>query len=315
MKKYDLIIVGGGPAGLTGAIYALRAGLSVLLIEKAAPGGQIAITPTVENYPGHLTIEGFQLSSIMYNQATELGLESVFDEIVKFDIEGEEKVLHGLEKTYLAKTVILALGAKEKKIGLENEDRFIGGGVSYCANCDGAFFKGKTVVVVGAGNTGVEDSIYLSGVAKKVYLVHRSQKFRAEERLVSQLKNYTKEKREDGNVEFVLDTVVTALNGQHSLESVTLENVVTGEKKTLETDGIFIAIGRTPETDGLKGVINLTNDGYILTDEKMHTNIKGVYAAGDVRDKTLRQIVTATSDGAMAAISAHQYVRGGWLSN
>lgn len=311
--KYDLIIVGGGPAGLTGAIYALRAGLSVLLIEKASPGGQITITPSVENYPGYVSIAGYELSSIMFNQATQLGLESVFDEIVKFDLVGEEKVLHGLEKTYTSKTVILALGAKERQLGLENEERLIGSGVSYCANCDGAFFKGKTVVVVGAGNTGVEDSIYLSGVAKKVYLVHRSQKFRAEERLVSQLKNYSTDN--NGNVEFILDTVVTALNGEEKLESLTLENVETKEKTTLETDGIFIAIGRIPETQGLKDVLNLTPDGYIITDEKMQTNLKGVYSAGDVRDKTLRQIVTATSDGAMAAISAHQYVRGGWLSN
>lgn len=309
--KYDLIIVGGGPAGLTSAIYALRAGLSVLMVEKAAPGGQIAITPSVENYPGYISITGYELSSVMYNQATQLGLETVFDEIVKFELEGQEKVLQGLEKTYTAKTVILALGAKERHLGLENEEKFIGSGVSYCANCDGAFFKGKTVVIVGAGNTGVEDSIYLSGVASQVFLVHRSQKFRAEERLVEQLKNYTKEKNEKGNVEFVLDTVVTALNGSDKLESVTLENVLTKEKTIFETDGIFIAVGRNPETQLLKGVLNLTEDGYIITDEKMQTNLKGVYAAGDVRDKTLRQIVTATSDGAMAAISAHQYVRGG----
>lgn len=307
--KYDLIIVGGGPAGLTSAIYALRAGLSVLLIEKASPGGQIAITPNVENYPGHVSISGYELSSVMFNQAINLGLEAVFDEIVKFDLENKEKVLHGLEKTYTAKTVILAHGAKERHLGLENEERFIGKGVSYCANCDGAFFKGKVVVVVGAGNTAVEDSIYLSGVAKKVFLVHRSQKFRAEEGLLNQLKNYSVEK--GGNVEFVLDTVVTALNGKDKLENLTLENVITKQKSTLETDGIFIAIGRIPETQALKEILTLTQDGYIITDEKMQTNLKGVYSAGDIRDKTLRQIVTATSDGAMAAISAHQHIRGG----
>ncbi len=307
---YDLIIVGGGPAGLTSAIYALRAGLSVLLIEKAAPGGQIAITPKVENYPGHVSIAGYELSSIMFEQASKLGLESVFDEIVKFDLQSSTKTLTGLEKTYKAKTVILALGAKERHLELENEQELIGKGVSYCANCDGAFYKDKTVVVVGGGNTAVEDSIYLSGVAKKVFLVHRSETFRAEETLVKQLRAY-ENTQTGGNVELVLNTVVKALNGTEQLQSLTLENVKTGNQTNLKTHGIFIAIGRKPDTSNLKGVLNLTPDGYIKTNEKMQTNIQGVFAAGDICDKSVRQIVTATSDGAMAAISAHQYVRGG----
>jgi thioredoxin reductase (NADPH) len=280
-----------------------------MLIEKAAPGGQVAITPNVENYPGHASISGFELSSVMFEQATKLGLVSVFDEIVEFDLEGEEKALKGLENTYTSKTVILALGAKERHLELENEEKLIGKGVSYCAYCDGTFFKNKTVVVVGGGNTAVEDSIYLSGIANKVYLVHRSEQFRAEETLVKQLKSY--ETANNGNVEFILNSAVKNINGNQKLESVVVENSLTGKKTEIETDGIFIAVGRKPDTQSLKGIINLTNQGYIIADDKMQTNIRGVYAAGDIREKAIRQIVTATSDGAMAAISAHQCVRGG----
>lgn len=306
---YDLIIVGAGPAGLTSAIYGLRAGLTVLLIEKAAPGGQIAITPNVENYPGYISINGYELSSKMYEQASMLGLDSVFDEITKYDLTGEIKTVYGLSAEYKAKTIILALGAKERELEVENEKRLIGRGVSYCATCDGAFFKGKTVAIVGGGNTSFDDCIYLSGVVKKVYLIHRKDTFRAEERLVNRVKQIAEE---TNVIEFVLNSTVEKINGGDKVSSITVKNVDNKEEFDLPIDALFIAIGRKPETENLKGVIDLTSDGYILTDDKMQTNVKGVYAAGDIREKTLRQIVTATSDGAMAAISAHQNVRGGW---
>ena len=305
---YDLIIVGGGPAGLTSAIYGLRAGLTVLLLEKAAPGGQIAITPNVENYPGYVSINGFELSSKMYEQASILGLESIFDDVVKYDLKDEIKTVYGLSGEYQAKTVILALGAKERELELENEKRLVGRGVSYCATCDGAFFKGKEVAIVGGGNTSFDDCIYLSGVAKKVYLIHRKDTFRAEERLVNRVKEIAEEKE---NIEFVLNATVEKITGDDKVSAITVKNVLTNQETVLPVEALFVAIGRKPDTESLKGMIELTYDGYILTNEKMETSIKGVYAAGDIREKTLRQIVTATSDGAMAAISAHQYVRGG----
>lgn len=304
---YDLIIIGGGPAGLTSAIYGLRAGLSVLLIEKAAPGGQIAMTPNVENYPGYVSINGFELSSKMFEQAEKLGLETVFDEVTKYELSGEIKKIHTLQKVYTSKSVILALGAKERELGLENEKKLIGRGISYCATCDGAFFKGKEVAIVGGGNTSFDDCIYLSGVAKKVYLIHRNGSFRAEERLVNKVKQIASEK---GNVEFVLFNEVKEIIGQDKVTSVVVENNQTKERKTLNVEALFIAVGRIPQTENLKGVVELTHDGYIMADDKMQTSVSGVFVAGDVRDKTLRQIVTATSDGAMAAISAHQFVRG-----
>lgn len=304
---YDLIIVGGGPAGLTSAIYGLRAGLSVLLIEKAAPGGQIAMTPNVENYPGYVSINGFELSSKMFEQAEKLGLETVFDEVTKYELSGEIKKIYTLQNVYTSKSVILALGAKERELGLENEKKLIGRGISYCATCDGAFFKGKEVAIVGGGNTSFDDCIYLSGVAKKVYLIHRNGSFRAEERLVNRVKQIAGEK---GNVEFVLFNEVKEIIGQDKVTGVVVENNQTKERKTLNVEALFIAVGRIPQTENLKGAIELTHDGYIMADDKMKTSVNGVFVAGDVRDKTLRQIVTATSDGAMAAISAHQFVRG-----
>lgn len=304
---YDLIIVGGGPAGLTSAIYGLRAGLSVLLIEKASPGGQIAMTPNVENYPGYISINGYELSSKMFEQTEKLGLETVFDEVTKYELSGEIKKIHTLQKVYTSKSVILALGAKERELGLENEKKLIGRGISYCATCDGAFFKGKEVAIVGGGNTSFDDCIYLSGVAKKVYLIHRNGSFRAEERLVNKVKQIASEK---GNVEFVLFNEVKEIIGQDKVTSVVVENNQTKQRKTLNVEALFIAVGRIPQTENLKGVVELTHDGYIMADDKMQTSVSGVFVAGDVRDKTLRQIVTATSDGAMAAISAHQFVRG-----
>ncbi|MGI5841793.1 MAG: thioredoxin-disulfide reductase [Christensenellales bacterium] len=308
---YDLIIVGGGPAGLTSAIYALRAGLTVLLIEKAAPGGQIAITPNVENYPGYLSISGYELSMKIYAQAEELGLETIFDEIVKYELQSQIKVLHGLGNTYQAKSVILALGAKERQLELENEERLIGRGISYCATCDGAFFKGKTVAVVGGGNTSFDDCIYLSGVAKEIYLIHRKDTFRAEERLVSRVMAHVKENNPNGNINLVLNSAVVKINGDDKVSSIEVENLLTKERKTLDVSALFIAIGRKPDTVKLQGQVDLTPDGYIKTNEKMQTSVKGVFAAGDIRDKEVRQIVTATSDGAMAALSAHSFVRGG----
>jgi thioredoxin reductase (NADPH) len=304
---YDLIVVGAGPAGLTAAIYGARAGLSVLVVEKAAPGGQITITPNVENYPGYESISGFELSQKMFNQIELLGVQSVFDEVVGFDFSQEIKVVKTLSGAYQAKSIILALGAKERKLGLPNEDKLLGHGVSYCATCDGAFFKNKQVAIVGGGNTAFDDCIYLSGVASKVFLIHRSSTFKAEERMVNMAKQIA---QTTGKIEFVLNSAVSAICGNEKLESITVKNLENGTEQQMQLGGLFIAIGRIPQTELLKGIVDLTPDGYIITNSQMQTNIKGVFAAGDVCDKTVRQIVTATADGAMAAISAHQFVRG-----
>lgn len=303
---YDLIIIGGGPAGLTAAIYALRAGLTVLMIEKAAPGGQITLTNNVENYPGYVSINGYELATKMFDQAQLLGLETVFDEVVKYDLKGEVKKIHTLQNFYESKTVILALGAKERELAIDDAKKFANRGISYCANCDGALYKNKDVAIVGGGNTSFDDCIYLSGVARKVYLIHRSDSFKAEEKLVKQVKQIAKDK---GNIEFVLFNEVKQILGSNKVEAIVVENSQTKQRTKLEINGLFVAIGRIPQTQGLNGVVNLTADGYIITDEKMQTNVAGVFASGDARDKTLRQIVTATSDGAMAAISAHHFVK------
>lgn len=306
---YDLIIVGGGPAGLTSAIYALRAGLKVLLIERLVPGGQVSITSKVENYPGFESIEGPELSARMFEQATKLGLETLFSDVLEYNLEGSVKTLKVYEGERQAKAVILALGASAKQLNVENEKKFIGRGISYCATCDGAFFKGKTVAVVGGGNTSLEDCIYLTGMAEKIYLIHRRDGFRGEERSVDVINSYST--GEKPKIEKVLNSTIKTLLGDTKLTGVIVEDKLTGKERQIDLDGLFVAIGRKPDTELLKGVINLDENGYITTDEKLSTSVKGVFAAGDVRPKSLRQIVTATSDGAIAAVYAMEYIRGG----
>lgn len=305
---YDVIIVGGGPAGLTSAIYACRAGLKTLLIEKYMPGGQVALTSSIENYPGFLKIDGVELSMKMHEQAQSCGCEFDFAEVVDIDVDGNVKIIKTHTNIYETKTVILSLGASAKALDVEGEKRYIGKGLSYCATCDGTLYKDKIVAIVGGGNTSLEDCIYLSGIAKKVYLIHRRDSFRGEKTLVNALDNTIKQ---TGNIEKVLNSKVIKIYGEQNISAIDVKNLVTGEILNLEIEGLFVAIGRKPDTEILGSKVNLDNNGYIVTDEKMRTNIKGVFACGDVRAKSLRQIVTACSDGAIAAISAFEYIRGG----
>ncbi len=305
---YDVIIVGGGPGGLTSAIYACRAGLKTLLIEKYMPGGQVALTSSIENYPGFEKIDGVELAIKMQTQAQNCGCEFDFAEVVDIDMDNDVKVVKTHTNIYQSKTVILSLGASAKSLDVEGEKKYIGKGISYCATCDGTLYKDKTVAIVGGGNTSLEDCIYLSGIAKKVYLIHRRDTFRGEDTLVKAL---DKTIAETGKIEKVLNSKVVGLVGNPNITAINVENIANKTIQTLEIDGLFVAIGRKPDTEILNGKINLDNNGYIITDEKMRTNIKGVYACGDVRSKQLRQIVTACSDGAIASISAFEYIRGG----
>lgn len=305
---YDVIIVGGGPAGLTAGIYACRAGLKTLLIERMMPGGQIGLTSTIENYPGFEKIDGVDLAIKMHNHAQNAGCEFDFAEVVSFDFDGKEKIVNTHNTSYKTKAIILSLGASAKQLEVENEKKFVGRGLSYCATCDGTLYKNKVVAVVGGGNTSLEDCIYLSGLAKTVYLIHRRDTFRGDETLVKALDATANSNK---NIKYLLNSKVTGLVGQDHLQSLHVEDIASGKTQTIDIDGLFVAIGRKPDTEILAGKINLDKNGYVITDEKMKTNLDGVFACGDIRVKSLRQIVTACSDGAIAAISAFEYIRGG----
>ena len=305
---YDVIIVGGGPAGLTAGIYACRAGLKALLIERMMPGGQIGLTSTIENYPGFEKIDGVDLAIKMHNHAQNAGCEFDFAEVVSFDFDGKEKIVNTHNNSYKTKAIILSLGASAKQLEVENEKKFVGRGLSYCATCDGTLYKNKVVAVVGGGNTSLEDCIYLSGLAKTVYLIHRRDTFRGDDTLVKALDATANSNK---NIKYLLNSKVTGLVGQDHLQALQVEDIASGKTQTIDIDGLFVAIGRKPDTEILAGKINLDKNGYVITDEKMKTNLDGVFACGDIRVKSLRQIVTACSDGAIAAISAFEYIRGG----
>ncbi len=298
---YDVIIIGGGPAGLTAGIYLKRAGKTALLVEAEAFGGQIITSPEVENYPGIAKVSGYELAMKLFEQATDLGLETESDKIIGISEENDGFTVKGESGDYRAKSVIIATGAKARKLGLENEDRLTGSGVSYCAVCDGAFFRDRVVAVNGGGNTAFEDAIFLSAYCKKVYLIHRRREFRAEENLVSVL-------RAKPNVEFVLDSTVTSLVGQDKLEAVVLRDKNTDGTSTLPLDGLFVSVGRTPDTGYLKGFVGLDEGGYIVAGEDCKTDRKGVFVAGDCRRKLFRQLTTAASDGTVAALNACAYL-------
>ncbi len=301
-KIYDIAIIGGGPSGITAGIYAKRAGLDVIILEKAVPGGVISSSFEVENYPGFELIAGMELATKMYEHVTKMGVAFEFDEVNKVLATGDVKVVQCLRNSYKAKAIILAHGAKVRKLDLENEKDYIGRGISYCATCDGNFFKGKTVALVGGGNTALEDAFYLSNVVGKVYLIHRRDEFRADNILVNRVK-------QQSNVEIVYNSVVTSISGGDKLDKVVVENVSTKKKRTLDVAGLFVCIGRGPDTDMIEGDLNKTENGYIITDENMKTNIDGVYAAGDIRNTRLRQIVTACADGAIAATKIFEYLK------
>lgn len=302
---YDVLIVGGGPAGMTAAIYAKRAGKSLLLIERMAPGGQVAWTTEVENYPGIKKTDGVTLANMMAEHINSLGIDFIFTDALDFDFSDKIKKVRTHDGTFEGKSVILCLGASAKQLNLENEKKLYGKGVSYCATCDGNFFKGKTVAVVGGGNSSLEDTLYLSNLAKKVYLIHRRDEFRGEQVLVDRVKIAGKN---NNSIEMLLNSQVIKLEGTEKLTGITIENFVTKEIKKIEVDGLFIAIGRKPDTDLLQGKIELDKNGYIIANEKMETSAPGVFAAGDVRQKQVRQIVTACGDGAIAAINANEYI-------
>lgn len=296
---YDIIIVGGGPAGMTAAIYALRARKKVLMIEKLVIGGQVAITSLIENYPGFESITGQDLSEKMFAQANKYGLETVYADVVDYDLKGEIKKVITHEGTFEGKSVILALGASARTLDVASEKEFAGRGISYCASCDGNFYKDKVVAVVGGGNSSLGAVLYLVNLAKKVYLIHRRETFKAEAVQIQKVMNLTKEK--DAKVEFIPNATIQDLEGNGKVESMIVEDLKTGKTKEIAIDGVFVAIGRRPDTGFLQGMINLDEGGHIITDENMKTNIDGVYAAGDVRSGSLKQIVTAAADGAIAA--------------
>ncbi len=290
---YDAIIIGAGPAGLSAGIYARRGGLKTVIIEKQSVGGQAQNAADIQNYPGIPSTSGFDLCYAMMNQCATFGADFVFDTISQIKLDGEvKKVTLSSGEEIEGKTVIIASGASARKLGVENENEFIGKGISYCATCDGAFFKGKTVAVIGGGNTAAEDSLYLEKLAKKVYLVHRRDALRADKILCDRL--------EKSGVSIIWDSVVESLSGEGKIAQVTLKNVKNGTLTPLSVEGVFIAIGEIPNSQPFENV-KKTPSGYIVTNDVMRTNIDGVYAVGDVREKSLRQVVTACADGAIAA--------------
>lgn len=297
---YDVLIIGAGPAGLTSSIYTRRALKKTLVLEALSYGGQIINTLDIENYPVEAHISGFDFATKLYNQAKDLGAEIVFERAIDIIDKGDYKEVITNKNKYTSKTVIIATGADTRKLGIDLEDELVGKGVSYCATCDGNFYKKKNVCVVGGGNTALEDASYLSNLANKVYLVHRRDSFRGDKSEV--LKLESKE-----NVEFIYNSNVTKLLSEDKLVGVEVTNT-DGNTKVLDVDGLFIAIGRVPENENFKSIINVDESGYIISDEKCHTNVSGIFVAGDNRTKDLRQLVTATSDGAIAATEAIKYL-------
>ena len=295
----DIIIIGAGTAGLSAAIYALRAGKSVLLMEQLTYGGQIINTPEVENYPGIKSISGFDFAQGLYEQAEALGAELKYEQVTGIE-DGEIKKVKTSGGEYECKAIILATGAKNRPLGLDKETEFIGSGISYCATCDGAFFKGRVVAVNGGGNTALEDALFLSNYCKKVYLIHRRDEFRGEAKQVDKLK-------EKENIEFVLNATITELLGEDELKGVRVHDKLSGEDKDIEMDGLFIAIGQMPENAAFAPLIELDKGGYIVAGEDCRTNVDGIFAAGDCRTKTVRQLTTAAADGAVAALAACAY--------
>ncbi len=300
-KIYDMLVVGGGPAGYTAALYGARAGLSVRVIETLSPGGQMATTEQIDNYPGFEDgIDGQQLAERMQRGAERFGAESVFGQALSADLSQSPKRIETESGTFLGHTVVLAMGAAPRELGLADERALRGKGVAYCATCDGMFYRGKTVAVVGGGNSAAADALFLSKLCKKVYLVHRRDELRASRRERALL--------EESGVEFLLSRRPVAILHEKRVTGLRLEDVKTGEVSDLAVDGVFVAIGRVPSTELVRGQVELDEAGYVLADESTRTNLPGVYAAGDLRQKPLRQIVTAAADGATAAHFAEEYV-------
>ena len=300
-KIYDVVIVGAGPAGMTAAVYASRANLSTLMLERGMPGGQVANTEEVENFPGFDYITGPELSNKMFEHAQKFGAEYKYGDIKDVELDGDIKVIKTSSEDILARSLIIATGTEHKKIGIPGEDLLSGRGVSYCAVCDGAFFKDKHLVVIGGGDSAVEEGIFLTKFASKVTIVHRRNELRAQKILQDRAFNNDK-------IEFIWNTEIQSINGDNKVSSVTLKNNETDEVYDLDADGVFIYIGLQPLTAPFKNLGILTEDNYVESNEEMETPIKGIFAAGDVRVKSLRQIVTATGDGSIAAQNAAEYL-------
>ena len=300
---YDIIIIGSGPAGLSAAIYAQRACLDTIVIEKnGISGGQVLNTWEVDNYPGFPGVTGFELSRQFREHANKLGARVVQDEVVQVELSGNVKKVVCEEETYEARCVILASGAHHRTLEVPGEEELRGAGVSYCATCDGAFFRGRTVAVVGGGDAALEDVIFLARMCEKVYIVHRRDKLRGAKRLQERLQVLE-------NIEFVWNSETAAIEGNGQVEALRLRQTQTGEEKRLDVDGVFIAVGIAPESELYAGQLELDEQGYIRADESGQTSVPGVFAAGDVRTKALRQILTAASDGANCVASAERYLQ------
>ena len=299
---YDIVIIGGGPAGYTAALYAARAGLDTLLLERMSPGGQMALTGTIDNYPGFDEgVDGFTLGMKMQNGAQRFGAKTEYTEVVSVEFSKNIKTVNTQNGVYFSKTVIIATGADPRKLGIQNEQDFTGRGVHYCAHCDGRFYKDKTVVVVGGGNSAAADALYLSRLAKKVILVHRRDTLRA-------AKIHHKPLNSTDNIELIFDSTVSEIIAEKSVSGVIIKSTKDRHESRIDCDGVFVSIGRRPATDFLKDKLQLDEQGYIISDETTRTVVDGVFAAGDVRQKALRQIVTAVADGATAVHFAEEYL-------
>ena len=298
---YDIVIVGAGTAGMSAAIYGVRSGKKVLLLEEKNYGGQIVNTPEVENYPGIIKTSGFEFATNLFNQAKSLGAEIKYEKALKIEDNGTLKTIVTNKNTYEAKTVIIATGAKNRQLRLENEKKLIGSGVSYCATCDGMFFRGRDVAVVGGGNTALEDAMFLSNYCNKVYIIHRRDKLRGEEKIAKAIS-------EKDNIEMVWYSNVIKILGDNQVEGITVKNSVDGSEKNIKVSGLFIAVGQEPDNYDFQSVIKLDEKGYVIAGEDCRTETNGIFTAGDCRTKSVRQLTTAASDGAVAAIGACEYI-------
>lgn len=305
MHIYDMVIIGGGPAGYTAALYAARAGIDVILLERLSAGGQMALTGEIDNYPGFEDgIDGFTLGMKMQKGAERFGAKTEYAEVLSVDFSESIKRVKTANGVFCGKTVVISSGANPRELGINNEREMIGKGIHYCAHCDGRFYKDKTVVVVGGGNSAAADALYLSRLAKKVYVVHRRNTLRA-------TKIYHEPLLKAENVEFIWNSTVEELISDNKVNGVKVKNVMDKSVNELVCDGVFISIGRKPATEFLKDAVILDENGYVVADESTRTNVDGVYAVGDVRAKVLRQVVTAVSDGAVAVHYAEEYLSKG----
>lgn len=301
-REYEVIIIGGGPAGLTAGIYTSRAGLRTLLIETALPGGQMTTTEMIENYPGFPQgITGDELGRLMEEQAKRFGLNLINQEVLEVRLEGEKKIVRTYESEYISKTLIISSGTEYRRLGIPGEETFIGKGVSFCATCDGAFFKDSRIVVVGGGDSALTEAIFLTKFAKEVTIIHRRDALRA-------TKIYQDRALANPKIKFLWNSVVQEVKGDKMVQSIVVKNVKNGELKEFETEGVFLFVGLSPRTQFLKNIVEMDKEGYILTNENGETSVRGIFAAGDCRKKLLRQISTAVGDGATAAFAAEKFL-------